>query len=158
LHLLNTRWSVILPILLNTYNIVITRVYISSIPESLIESARLDGSNDFIILIKIIIPVSKPIISVMILFYAVQIWNAWFYAMVFLNKRNLFPVSLILREILISNDTSAMTSNVQTMDKEPIAETIKFATMMVTIIPVMVIYPFLQKYFIKGMMAGAVKE
>lgn len=158
LKLINTRWSIILPALLSTYNILVTRVYFSTIPESLEESARLDGANDFTILFRIIIPVSMPIIAVMILFYSVDKWNAWFQAMIFLNKRELFPVSLILREILISNDTSSMVADIQVADKEPIAETIKFATMMVTVLPIVVIYPFLQKYFIKGIMLGSVKE
>ena len=158
LGLINTRWSIILPVLLNTYNIIVTKVYFSSIPDSLEESARLDGANDFVILFKIFLPLSTPIIAVVLLFYTVEKWNAWFNASIFLNERKLFPVSLILREILISNDTSSMTSGVQVSDKEPIAETIKYATMMVTVIPIVVLYPFLQKYFIQGMMLGAVKE
>lgn len=158
LNLINTRWAVILPMLINTYNVVVTRVFFSSIPDSLEESARLDGANDLVILFKIFVPISMPIIAVVTLFIAVDRWNAWFYPMIFLNKRSLFPVSLILREILIANDTSAMTANVSVGDKEPIAETIKYATMIVSILPVVVIYPFLQKYFIQGMMLGAVKE
>ncbi|HML45175.1 MAG TPA: carbohydrate ABC transporter permease, partial [Clostridia bacterium] len=158
LHLINTRWAVILPMLINTYNVVVTRVFFSGIPDSLEESARLDGANDLTILFRIYVPVSIPIIAVVVLFVAVDRWNAWFYPMIFLNKRQLFPVALILREILISNDTSAMTANVNVSDKEPIAETIKFATMMVTVLPIIVIYPFLQKHFIQGLMLGAVKE
>lgn len=158
LNLINTRWALILPVLLSTYNIIVTKVYFASIPDSLEESARLDGANDFVILFRIFLPLSMPIIAVVLLFYTVDKWNAWFHASIFLNDRTLFPVSLILREILISNDTSSMTSSVDVSDKEPIAETIKYATMMVTVLPIVVIYPFLQKYFIQGMMLGAVKE
>jgi putative aldouronate transport system permease protein len=158
LGLINTRWSLILPALLSTYNIIVMKVYFASIPDSLEESASLDGANDFTILFRIILPMSTPIIAVLVLFYTVDKWNAWFYASIFLNKRQLFPISLILREILISNDTSTMIADVQVSDKEPIAETIKYATMMVTVIPIVIIYPFLQKYFIQGIMIGAVKE
>lgn len=158
LGLMNSRWSIILPPLISTYNIVVTRVYFSSIPDSLEESASLDGANDLRILFNIILPVSKPIIAVILLFYTVEKWNAWFLASIFLNTRRLFPISLILREILISNDTSSLVSDIDVTDKEPIAETIKYATMVITVMPIVVIYPFLQKYFIKGVMLGSIKE
>ncbi len=158
LKLINTRWALILPPLLSTYNIIVTRVYFSTIPDSLEESAHLDGADDLRVLFSIILPTSKPIIAVILLFYTVDKWNAWFLASIFLNRRPLFPISLILREILISNDTSSLVAEVDVSDKEPIAETIKYAIMVVTVLPVVIIYPFLQKYFIAGVMLGSVKE
>lgn len=158
LGLTNTLWSMILPTLMDTYNLLITRNYLSSIPDSIEESARMDGAGHVTILSRILVPMIIPIIAVNLLFYAVFKWNGWFYPMLFLNKRELFPLQLILREILIMNDTTSMVSSVSVIDKEPIAITIQYATMMVSIIPIMLVYPFLQKYFVKGLTAGAIKE
>ncbi len=158
LKLINTRWALILPPLLSTYNIIVTRVYFASIPDSLQESALMDGATDSRVLFSIFLPVSKPIIAVILLFYTVEKWNAWFLASIFLNRRPLFPISLILREILISNDTSSLVSNIDVTDKEPISDTIKYAIMVITVLPVVIIYPFLQRYFITGVMLGSVKE
>ena len=113
---------------ISTYNLIIMRTSFMSIPDSLEESARIDGAKDFTILFKIIIPLSLPLIVVMVLFYGVGHWNSWFSAMIYLRKRELYPLQLILREILISNDTSQMLVGVSGMDQEPIAETIKYAS------------------------------
>ena len=126
--------------------------------DSLIESARIDGASHFKVLWKIAVPVSKAIIAVMILFYGVYHWNAWFYSMVFLRTRVLYPLQLVMREILVANDTRYMTESFVSMDdKQTIAATIKYATIIISTVPILCAYPFLQKYFIKGVMIGAIK-
>jgi putative aldouronate transport system permease protein len=158
LGLIDSRWAIILPSAISTYNMIIMRTSFSSIPDSLEESATIDGANDITILTCIILPLSLPIIAVMVLFYGVSHWNSWFSAMFYLRSRTLYPLQLILREILITNSIDNMTTDVSAMDKEPIGESIKYATIMVATLPVLFIYPFLQKYFVKGVMIGAIKE
>ena len=128
-----------------------------SIPESLEESAVLDGANDFTILFKIIVPLSLPVTAVMLLWYGVGHWNAWFQASLFLSNRKLFPLQLILREVLIQNTMDEMLVGTQNADRGQVAETIKYATIIVATIPILFVYPFLQKYFVKGVMIGALK-
>ncbi|WP_175638401.1 carbohydrate ABC transporter permease [Metabacillus schmidteae] len=157
LNMIDTRWALIFPTAVSAFNLIIMRTAFQGIPASLEESARIDGANDFTILFKIILPLSLPVVSVMILFYGVYHWNSWFPAMIFLQDRELFPVQLILREILIANDTSSMTSGVGTVDAIPIGETVKYATIVVATLPILCLYPFLQKYFVKGVMIGGIK-
>ncbi|MDQ0224458.1 putative aldouronate transport system permease protein [Metabacillus niabensis] len=157
LNMIDTRWALIFPTAVSAFNLIIMRTAFQGIPASLEESARIDGANDFTILFKIILPLSLPVVSVMILFYGVYHWNSWFPAMIYLQDRELFPVQLILREILIANDTSSMTSGVGTVDAIPIGETVKYATIVVATLPILCLYPFLQKYFVKGVMIGGIK-
>ena len=157
LHLTNTLWSLIIPNALSTYNMIIMRTSFMSIPASLEESARIDGAKDFTILFKIILPLSMPVISVMILFYGVGHWNAWFNAMIYLRNRDLYPLQLILREILIASSLDNMMTETAVVDREPVAQTVKYATIMVATLPILCVYPFLQKYFVKGVMIGALK-
>jgi putative aldouronate transport system permease protein len=157
LKLTDTLWALIVPSAISTYNMIIMRTSFSSIPDSLEESARIDGAKEFTILFKIVIPLSLPVIAVMILFYGVGHWNSWFSALIYLRKRELYPLQLILREILISSDTSQMLVGIGGMDLEPIAETVKYATIVIATLPILFIYPFLQKYFVKGVMIGALK-
>ncbi len=156
LHLGNSRLVLILPSLISTYNLVVMRTGFEAIPDSLEESAKLDGASAFQILFKIIIPVALPSMAVIILFYAVGYWNAWFDACIFITDRTKYPLQVILREILIINSTSEMTAGVAG-DTVAIAESIKYATIMVSTIPILLVYPFVQKYFVKGVMIGAVK-
>jgi len=159
LGLINTPFALIFPVAINTYNLIVMRTSFLSVPDSLHESARIDGANDWVILFRIVLGVSKPVIAVMILFYGVYHWNAWFNAMIFLRNRQLYPLQLILREILINNSTdNLMTSGVDMADKEMISETIKYATIMAAVLPILFVYPFLQRYFEKGVMIGALKE
>jgi len=160
LGMLNTRWSIIIPNAINVWNLLVMKTSFDNVPTSLIESAKIDGANDFKILFRIVLPVSLPVVAVMILFYAVGHWNAWFAAMIYLRDRNLYPLQLILREILIANDTNMMIgSNIGNVgEREPISVTIQYATIMVATLPILFIYPFLQKYFVKGIMIGAIKE
>jgi putative aldouronate transport system permease protein len=133
------------------------RTAFQAVPVELEESAKLDGANDFKICWSVVFPLSMPVIAVMLLFYGVSHWNAWFSAMIYLQDRGLFPLQLILREILIVNDTSSMMTDVSSGDQMPIGETIKYATIIVATVPILCVYPFLQKYFVKGVMIGAVK-
>ena len=158
LHLLDTRWALIIPGAISTWNLIIMRTSFKGIPVSLEESARMDGANDWTILIRIILPLSLPVLSVMVLFYAVAHWNSYFSAMIYLRNRELFPLQLILREILLSNSVESMTTGVDNAERYSIGETIKYATIMVATVPILFLYPFLQKYFVKGVMIGAIKE
>jgi putative aldouronate transport system permease protein len=157
LHIDNSYLSLILPVAINTFNLIIMRTSFEAIPDSLEESAKLDGANHFTILFKIILPLSLPIVAVMVLYYAVFHWNAWFNAMIFINDRSLYPLQLVLREILIQNDTSVMAAGVGAGDQEAIGESIKYAVIVVATLPILCVYPFLQKYFVKGALVGAVK-
>jgi putative aldouronate transport system permease protein len=158
LGLVDTPWAMIIPGAINTWNLIIMRTSFQAVPASLEESAKIDGANEWTIMWRIILPLSIPVMAVMVLFYAVGHWNAWFNAMIYLRDRNLYPLQLILREILITNSTDSMMTNASGVDKMPISETIKYATIMVATIPILVLYPFLQKYFVKGVMIGALKE
>jgi putative aldouronate transport system permease protein len=152
--------ALILPVAVNTFNLIIMRTAFQSIPPSLEESAKMDGAGHFTILFKIILPLSMSTVAVIILFYAVQNWNAWFNAMIFLRDRRLYPLQLVLREILVQNDTSGMAAQISNDqgDTRMVSETIKYAVIMVATVPILVLYPFLQKYFVKGVMVGAIKE
>ena len=153
----NTYWALILPGAISTFNLIIMRTNFEGIPESLCESARINGAGDMTLLFKIILPLSLPIIAVIGLYYAVGIWNAWFNAMLYIRDRDLYPLQLFLREILIENQAGEMANSADTGDAQAVTETIKYAVIMVATLPILVLYPFLQKYFVKGTMAGAVK-
>lgn len=155
LHLDNTLWSLIIPGAISTFNLIIMRTAFMAIPDSLEESARLDGANHTTILFRIILPLAGPTIAVMVLYYGVGHWNAWFNAMIFIRKRELFPLQLVLREILISNTVND--NILGNDDAVKISEIMKYAIIIVATVPVLTIYPFLQKYFVKGVMVGAVK-
>lgn len=155
--LYNSLLSVIVPFAINTFNLIIMRTSFMAIPDSLEESAKIDGANHFIILFRIILPLSMPVIAVMIMFYAVDKWNGWFYASIFLKDRDLFPLQLILREILLANSTDSMVSGSDVEGVLQLSETIKYATIMVATLPILLVYPILSKYFVKGALVGAVK-
>ncbi|MCM0649606.1 carbohydrate ABC transporter permease [Clostridium swellfunianum] len=157
LHIDDSYLALILPVAINTFNLIIMRTSFEAIPDSLEESAKLDGANHFTILFRIILPLSLPIVAVMVLYYSVGHWNAWFNAMIFIQNRDLYPLQLVLREILIQNDTSVMAAGVGMADQEAIGESIKYAVIVVATLPILCVYPFLQKYFVKGALVGAVK-
>ncbi|MBQ4109667.1 MAG: carbohydrate ABC transporter permease [Clostridia bacterium] len=159
LGIYNTRWAMILPGAINTWNLFIMRTNLKSIPSALTESAQIDGANDWQTLFKIVLPLSMPIIAVMILYYGVAHWNAWFDAMIYLRKRELFPLQLFIREILMASKTEEMTLSMDLSagDMERVSETVKYSTIVVATVPILCVYPFLQKYFVKGVMIGAVK-
>lgn len=153
LGLYNSIWSVILPFSINTFNLIIMRTYFMTIPDSLLESAEIDGAGDITKIIRIIIPLSKPVIAVMILYYGVQHWNSWFYATMYIQDKRILPLQVILREILLLNETDSMGGD----NRLNLGETIKYATIVVVMLPILIIYPLLQKYFVNGIMIGAVK-
>lgn len=153
----NSLWAVILPMSVNTFNLIILRTSFLSIPDSLIEAAIIDGANDFTNLCKIVVPLSKASIAVILLYYAVGNWNSWFYASIFLRNKTLYPLQLVLRQILLSNATDSMMGNADMGDYESFSETIKYSVICVSTLPILALYPFLQKYFVSGVMIGAVK-
>lgn len=158
LHLTNTLWGLIIPWMISAYNMIILRTSFESIPESLIEAARIDGASHLKVLFSIVLPLSKAIIAVMILYYGVSTWNGWFWASTILRDRELYPLQVVLREILLQNSTANMTGGTGAGDVESVAATVKYATIVVATVPILCIYPFLQRYFTSGVMIGAVKE
>ena len=158
LGLTNTYWSVVLPGAMSTYNFIIMRTGFASIPDSLEEAARIDGASHFTILCTIYVPLAKATMAVILLYYVVGHWNSWFQAMIYMQKaRELQPLQLVLRGILIANDTSSMQGAGVAADQEAIGESIKYAVIVVATLPILIVYPFLQKYFVQGVMIGAVK-
>ena len=154
LGLYDSIWAVILPVSIDTFNLIIMRTYFMTIPDSLFESAELDGAGDFTKIRHIIIPLSGSIIAVMVLYYGVAHWNSWFNATMYIRQKDRQPLQVILREILILNETSAMSGGDNGLN---LSETIKYATIVIVKTPILMIYPLLQKYFISGVMIGAVK-
>lgn len=154
--LYDSRWALILITMLSCYNVIVLKSSFDGIPTSIEESARIDGAGSLTVLWKLVIPLSKAAIAVQVLFYAVATWNSWFNAMIYLKDRSLFPIQLILREILIEN-TGGMTGDAAMEDKVGFSDVVKYTTVIVTITPILCVYPFLQKHFVKGVMIGAVK-
>lgn len=157
--LLGNRMAVILPTLVNTWNLIVMRTAFKAIPVSLEESARLDGANEPTILFRIIIPCAKATIAVMILYYAVEHWNSWFDAMIYLTNRRKFPLQLFLREILLIHiNNAASAASADAGDSLYLDTLLKYALIIISTVPILCIYPFVQKYFMKGVMMGSVKE
>lgn len=163
LHLTNTFWAMIIPGAISIYNVIITRTYfINSIPKSLEEAAELDGANTFQLLIKVVLPLSKPILAVIGLYYAVGHWNDFYTGLIYINDKSLLPLQSFLRDLLMSNKMSM--ANMQGLDaaameaKMQLAQTLKYSVIIVSTVPVLCIYPFIQKYFVKGVMIGSVKR
>ena len=158
--LIDSRWAIILPVMVATMNLIILRTAFISLPDSLVESAKLDGCSDLRIVWKIVVPISKAAISVIVLFYAVGYWNLWFNAAIFLNDRSLWPLQLVLRDILINHDTGLMTpiATVGQAGVERYRVLVRYTTIIVATVPILLIYPFIQKYFVSGVMIGSLKE
>jgi len=160
LGMLNTFWVMVLPNAVAVWNIIIMRTYIqTSVPIEVQEAAHIDGCSNMRMLFKIILPLSTPIIAVMVLFYSVDHWNAYFNAMIYLSDRDKLPLQLILRQILVLNSMeSMMESNQESYTRIVMnAESIKYAVIIIANLPIFLLYPFLQKYFVKGIMIGAIK-
>ncbi len=155
LGLIDNRFALILPGLVSTFNLMIMITGFEGIPQSLEESARIDGAGDWTILFKIIMPLAKPTIMVILLYYAVGHWNSWFSAMIYMRDADKMPLQIFLRDILTRNQLGAMTGQT---DIEDVGMTIKYATIIVSTLPILCIYPFIQKHFVSGVMIGAVKE
>ncbi|MGO4495221.1 carbohydrate ABC transporter permease [Paenibacillus sp. 2RAB27] len=155
LGIINSMWAMMIPAAIQTYNLILMRSFFSSVPESLEESARIDGCNDFGILLRIIVPLSMPAIATISLFYAVSKWNEFFTAVMYVTDKEIWPLQLFLRSMLIDNEAAF-----QSGGDSPflLGQSIKMATIMISTIPVMLIYPFFQRYFVQGVTLGAVKE
>ncbi|PWW05067.1 carbohydrate ABC transporter membrane protein 2 (CUT1 family) [Paenibacillus cellulosilyticus] len=162
LHLVDTMWAMIVPTAIATYNLIVMRTYFqNSIPWELQEASMIDGCTNTRLLLHIILPLSKPIIAVMVLFYAVNQWNAFFNALIYLRDDALYPLQLVLREILIVSQSSYLDSSGSTFgmtEKLLLAESIKYGLIIIASIPVIMMYPFVQKHFVKGVMIGSIKE
>lgn len=152
--LYNTVWAIILPGAISTHNMIVMRTSFNAVPEALRESAYIDGANDFTILYRIYIPVCKATMAVNILFYAVSQWNSWFSSMIYLRDSKKWPLQMILREILINNGSAGVSDDA---DAQYLQELIRYCTIIVATVPILCIYPFVQKYFMKGVMLGSVK-
>ncbi|TYP69870.1 carbohydrate ABC transporter permease [Paenibacillus methanolicus] len=157
LGIADTLWALILPTAISAFNLIIMRTSFEAVPDALEESAKIDGANDFGILFRIFLPLCKPVLAVVGLYYGVSHWNSWFNAMIFLQDRSLYPLQLILREILIIGEANAMAEGASQDEIIILGETLKYATIMVATLPVFFVYPFLQKYFVKGALIGAIK-
>lgn len=156
LGMLNTIWAIVLPMAVGTYYMIIMRTFFQGIPDSIQDSAKIDGANDISIFFRIILPMSTPVIATMTLFYAVQHWNSFFPALIYLKERQKYPIQLILRNIVIEGDVSQQQVELQE-DEMIVSTTIKYAIIMVSTLPILALYPFLQKYFVKGIIVGSLK-
>lgn len=161
LHLINKVWAVLLPGAISVYNMIVTRTFIqSNIPREMLESAMIDGCSDSRYFFSIVLPLSKAVIAVITLFYAVGHWNSYFSAMIYLNDQKLQPLQLILRDILVKNqlDSNEFGKAVDLMtERQNLADQLKYALIVVSSVPIIMVYPFVQRYFIKGVMIGSIK-
>ncbi len=151
----NSVWSMILPSAMSTYNMILMKNYFLTIPDSLEEAARIDGYNDVAILFKVILPISTPVIAAVSLFYAVGYWNSYFNAYLFISSAKLWPFQMYLRDLTIANASAARSG---ATSGPQVQEAFKMAVVYIGIIPIVAVYPFLQKYFAAGVMLGAIKE
>ncbi|HHY83798.1 MAG TPA: carbohydrate ABC transporter permease [Clostridiales bacterium] len=155
----NSPLALIIPSAVSAFNIIIMRTYFMTIPDSMEESAKLDGANDFIVLFRIMLPLAMPVVAVMIIYYGVGHWNSWFDAMIFLLKKPEWrPLQLTLRNLLLMNSATRMSTNTDPTKSAQAARLIQYALIIVTIAPILAIYPFMQRHFIKGVMIGSIKE
>ena len=158
MRLIDTIWAMVLPGAISTYNMIVMRTFFMGIPESLHESACLDGANDWQVLVRIVLPLSMPIMATMLLFYAVGHWNSYMNALLYLNSKSLFPLQSILRNMVVDGQLSEAQTQVGGGSSFTVIETtMKYATIVVSTLPILLIYPFVQKYFVKGVMIGSIK-
>lgn len=160
LNMTNTMFSMIIPSALSVWNVFMTKAFFeSNVSSEILEASRIDGANEFLIFFKIVLPISKAVLAVMILYYAVGQWNSYFNALIFLTKEDLFPLQMILREILIVEDTGSVGGSAETIvEQAKLANQIKYASIIVSSLPIICLYPFVQKYFNQGVMVGSIKS
>lgn len=154
LNLVNTMWAIVLPPAINVWYMIIMRTFFQNIPHEIHESAFMDGANDVRIFTSIILPLSMPVIATMVMFYAVWHWNSFFPAMIYLHEKKLYPVQLTMRAMLIDG---SLNESDPTRDLTTISTNIKYAIIIITILPIILVYPFIQKYFVQGIMVGSLK-
>ncbi|WP_336789704.1 carbohydrate ABC transporter permease [Paenibacillus sp. MMO-177] len=158
LGMVDTIWSLVVPGAISTYNLIVMRTYFqSSIPWEIQEAGHIDGCSNWRLLVNIILPLSKPILAVMVLFYAVGHWNSFFNALIYMRDESHYPLQLVLREILMISQSAAVDGNVGLEDKILLAESIKYAIIIVSSLPVWIMYPFVQRHFVTGVMIGSIK-
>ena len=158
LHLINSMWAIILPSILSVWNLFMTKTFFeSSIPDSLIEAAKIDGAGPFRTFFVIVLPLAKAIIAVMALYYAVGQWNSYFNAMIFLKNEELYPLQLVLKEILIASESTVGGSGETILEQYRLANQLKYVSVIVSSLPVIALYPFVQKHFEQGVMIGSLK-
>ncbi len=160
LHMLNTIWAMIIPGAVTAYNMIVACTFIkSNIPKELLEAAQIDGCSDLKFFFQFVIPLSKAVIAVITLYYAIGHWNAYFNALVYLKNENLYPLQIVLKDILVSNQVNAnMVYDAELAEaKEGLSELLKYSLIVVSVIPVLIIYPFVQKHFVTGVMVGSIK-
>lgn len=155
---LNEIWAVVVPGALSIYNMLIMKSFFENMPESLEEAASIDGLSTYGILFKIVLPLSKPILATMVLFYAVANWNSWFGAFLYFDKKELFPVTVYLRNLVKGATGGASTGGMDADNAQQVRSNIKAVTMVLTVLPILTVYPFVQKYFVSGIMLGSVKQ
>lgn len=158
LGMVDTMWALVIPGAIATYNLIVMRTYFqSSIPWEIQEAAHIDGCSNWKLLTHVILPLSKPILAVMILFYAVGHWNSFFNALIYIRSKDMYPLQLVLREVLMVSQADAVDSNVGLESKILLAESIKYVVIIISSLPVLLMYPFVQKHFVKGVMIGSLK-
>ena len=155
LGLTGTIWAVLLPACCNAYYLILTRTFFEQVPIEMEESAKIDGASDLTIFSKIYLPVSKPIISTMILFFSVERWNSWFSEYIYLPRKEQFPLQLVLRQIVIAGQMDVGAAALS--DEKLLSTSLKYSSIVLAVLPMLIIYPLLQKYLVKGVMLGAVK-
>ena len=158
LGMTNTIWAMVIPGAISIFNMLIMKSFFEGMPEELEEAASIDGSTTYGTLVRIILPLSKPILATMVLFYAVGNWNSWFGAFLYLDKSNMFPVTLYLRNLLAGATSGQSAGATAADDLTQIGANIKAVTMVLTVLPILMVYPFVQKYFVSGIMLGSVKQ
>lgn len=159
LGIMNTMWAMVLPGAISVWNLIIMRTFFQGIPSEMIESGKMDGLNDIGVFARLVIPLSKPLLATIGLFYAVAMWNNFFLALLYLSSENLYPLQVVLRNLVLAGQFTGTDINSSTgADGESVVQdSLKFATIIVSTLPILMVYPFIQKYFVKGVMIGSVK-
>jgi putative aldouronate transport system permease protein len=157
LGMMNTLWALVIPGMISSFNLLIMKTYFEGLPHEVEEAAKVDGAGDLATLLRIVLPLSLPILATLTLFFAVGHWNTYFAGIMYLHERELYPLQVVLRNMIIAPSVSQELSVPQSDLQSLPPETVKMAVVVIAIIPVLVIYPFLQKYFMKGMLIGSIK-
>ncbi|THF73405.1 carbohydrate ABC transporter permease [Cohnella fermenti] len=158
LGMLDTIWAIVVPTAINVFYMVMMRTFFQALPEALHESAHMDGANDLTVFWRVVLPLSAPVMATMTLFYAVSHWNSYFPALIYLNDSHLYPIQIILRNIVIQGDVASQSTEASgVMGTLVVDQNIKYAVVLIAILPILLLYPFLQKYFVKGSMVGSLK-
>ena len=161
LGLMNTMWSIILPTAVSAYNVIVARTFFNqTIPKELLEASQMDGCSDFRFFSQIVIPLSKPIVAVLCLWIAISLWNGYFNPLIYINEESKYPLQLVLRRILLMSQVNFANANIdpaRVAANRYLSQMLQYSTIIISSLPLMILYPFIQKYFVKGVMIGSVK-